>query len=556
KTILGNTTFPFPNEDGLHTIQVFGNDSLGTMYESDLKSFSVRFLNIISPENKSYYKPMSGYYPATYGFENDEVDSVPFGWTDQSGGPTWCKVITSEDGHNNVLQLYDTTGGDPYAVNPINNKESGTVEFWLKNVDMAERVYFAPRNGTTQLFRVLLADNMAKVTAQGPTGHDLAAASADTWYHFSVDFECGTGNYKSLGQYEFAVTYHGIRYGPYKFWNNASFADDITFSGFWGYGNYYYVDAVGYSWDPDYSIGDNLNEGLLLSFQNKTAVEWLGYSLDDQPIKTILGNTTFCFPRTDGLHTIQVFGNDPLGTDFESDIRYFSIKILNIITPENITYNAPMSGYYPATYGFENDGIGSDPEEWVIWNEDDIIEIVSEAGGHKNVLRLYDSSSSTQNHIQQEFSAKDYGQIECWVRTSDVGDHVAIIPIASGGATLLFSLDINNDNFEVQTGTGTHIIRSASDNQWYHIKIVFRASYGNAYQGLTSTYTWKLYIDGVQYGDYAFQVNQDVEGFRASTANLGASVVDFYIDAVGFSWDPNYNIGDNMDEGILLSFTN
>jgi len=36
---------------------------------------------------------------------------------------------------------------------------------------------------------------------------------------------------------------------------------------------------------------------------------------------------------------------------------------LIINTPENKTYGAPMSGYYPATYGFENDMVGSDPAE-------------------------------------------------------------------------------------------------------------------------------------------------------------------------------------------------
>ena len=27
-----------------------------------------------------------------------------------------------------------------------------------------------------------------------------------------------------------------------------------------------------------------------------------------------------------------------------------------------------------------------------------------------------------------------------------------------------------------------------------------------------------------------------------------------YFDALSLSWDPNYNIGDNLNEGLLLSF--
>ena len=36
------------------------------------------------------------------------------------------------------------------------------------------------------------------------------------------------------------------------------------------------------------------------------------------------------------------------------DLRVSGPEI-NITTPENITYTAPMGGYYPTTYGFEND---------------------------------------------------------------------------------------------------------------------------------------------------------------------------------------------------------
>ena len=37
-----------------------------------------------------------------------------------------------------------------------------------------------------------------------------------------------------------------------------------------------------------------------------------------------------------------------------------------IVTPENITYTGPMNGYFPGTYGFENDLPGSDPYAWTV----------------------------------------------------------------------------------------------------------------------------------------------------------------------------------------------
>ena len=105
----------------------------------------------------------------------------------------------------------------------------------------------------------------------------------------------------------------------------------------------FYVDAIGYSWDPDYNIGDNLKEGLLLSFENNTRLDWIGYSLDGQANKTILGNTTIPMPEA-GLHSIQVFGNDSLGTIYESEVRYFSIGREATEIPIVIIIIASVSG--------------------------------------------------------------------------------------------------------------------------------------------------------------------------------------------------------------------
>ncbi|MFW9971159.1 MAG: hypothetical protein ACFFDF_13280, partial [Candidatus Odinarchaeota archaeon] len=75
----------------------------------------------------------------------------------------------------------------------------------------------------------------------------------------------------------------------------------------------------------NYDIGNNLNEGLLLSFETGFTPDWLGYSLDGQVNRTIFGNTTISFPYNKGLHTIQVFGNNSFGRIFQSELRYFTI---------------------------------------------------------------------------------------------------------------------------------------------------------------------------------------------------------------------------------------
>jgi len=102
-----------------------------------------------------------------------------------------------------------------------------------------------------------------------------------------------------------------------------------------------YVDAVGYSWDPNYNIGDNSYEGLLLSFENTTVLDWMGYSLDSQANLTILGNSTIPMPE-DGFHSIQMFGNDSVGTIYQSDIQPFSVDT----EPPEITITSPSQNQF------------------------------------------------------------------------------------------------------------------------------------------------------------------------------------------------------------------
>ena len=163
--------------------------------------------------------------------------------------------------------------------------------------------------------------------------------TSNTWHHLSMEFDISIG---------WQITIDGILYGQnyaLPFRNSVtgnqmkSFFVQSLFSG--GASNYgAWVDAVGFSWDPDYNIGDNIHEGLLLSFENYTKMNSFKYALDGQPIKTILGNTTITLPG-DGKHSIQVFGNDSLGTMYHSSIRHFTIGT-DIISPD-ITINSPIS---------------------------------------------------------------------------------------------------------------------------------------------------------------------------------------------------------------------
>ncbi|MFW9867688.1 MAG: hypothetical protein ACFFEN_16455, partial [Candidatus Thorarchaeota archaeon] len=63
--------------------------------------------------------------------------------------------------------------------------------------------------------------------------------------------------------------------------------------------------------------------------------DWQSYSLDGAVNKKILGNTTIPFP-SDGIHNIQVYGNDTMGTIYESNLMYFTIDTISTSTSPNI----------------------------------------------------------------------------------------------------------------------------------------------------------------------------------------------------------------------------
>ncbi|GAH66002.1 unnamed protein product, partial [marine sediment metagenome] len=82
--------------------------------------------------------------------------------------------------------------------------------------------------------------------------------------------------------------------------------------------------------------------------------------------------------------------NNPIETEIqEHPLPKLSAGEIDIITPENKTYTKAMSGYYPATYGFENDADGNLPSGWLAWPGGIYLKVISEKNGHKKVVEGY-----------------------------------------------------------------------------------------------------------------------------------------------------------------------
>jgi len=509
-------------------------------------------INITTPKNKTYAEPMRGYYPASYGFENDNVGDNPEGWsTTEPSGCGFVEVDASLNGHNKVVEVRKNGGTTRVLIEKQfeQNPTQGTVEYWL---------YKDTASGTDGTIIYLLGDVGSAYFLiengnlyRGPYPSRVLIASgifsANIWHHFRIDFDVSQGYQIYLDDILYGAGYSLPFDGSPSY--ITGFRLRSHFSGC--HPNYgAWLNAFSYSWDDDYNIGDNLEEGLLVSFDLGFSPEWQAYSLDGQVNKTISGNTTISMPN-EGRHNIQVFGNNSFGEMFESDIRYFAIKYfpINIITPENKTYTQPMSGFYPATYGFENETEGTSGIDIGFVDIIDSIcsvEVVNELDGHLKVL--YYNTPIAHRWVRNSFdSNKTSGTVEFWIRLGETNKrHVIYLNDGSGGSISLSWFEDGYVKFDNRTNAGDiEIIEPYNALQWYHVRIEFDVATD-----------WHLWIDGVSKdGGSGYGYVNTPSDFTTFIFG-GLEDNNFWLDAVGYSWDPKYNIKDNKNEGLLLSYTN
>ena len=512
-------------------------------------------ITISTPENKTYTEPMTGYFPATFGFENDPDGNEPEGWLLFPEVPAMSTEILPElGGHKKVIDMNKgSTSGNNYNLYQYftEPQEFGTIELWVRTDDASDGSDYLPQNDTLASWGFGIRDNSFHYFEPIVWKPIPFPAFDNIWYHVKVQFECDSGNHYGLSEDSWRIFINGNQFGDYNFTIAQSDVRNLRIHQNWRFSNYHtYTEAVGYSWDPNYNEGDNLNEGLLLGYENTTSLDWQGYSLDGATNKTILGNATITMPAN-GPHNIQVFGNDTMGTMFESNIRHFSIDTspyIIINSPLNISYSQPMNGYYPGTFGFENDEIGTVPEGWFDTSETNCYtQTISELDGHRNVLDLVDSGNPYSANITHRLNTpQTSGTFEWWWRHTNT-DRREYISIFNDDGTYAFLINAHLDGNYYEWSEGSGIPYTI--NRWYHHRIDFDCN-GNGGNGRID---W--YIDEVlRESNLVFSHDgaKSLKTFELRTREEDTGFHSYY-DAFSFSWDSNYNIGDNLNEGLLLS---
>ncbi|MFX1477393.1 MAG: PKD domain-containing protein, partial [Promethearchaeota archaeon] len=221
------------------------------------------------------------------------------------------------------------------------------------------------------------------------------------------------------------------------------------------------------------------------------------------------------------------------------------------------TFTPDGSGDYPATYSFEADSSGTDPTDWVDTSDSYADGHVDDNYlSHKKILHLDDDYTYGRYRYRNDWpgGVQDYGTVEFWYCPQDASNG-GIIYLQEFQVASMIRLYIQNDLWKYDPGSGWITIPNVptpSDNTWQHVRIDFESTTGS-YMEL-SQYKFEITIDGVQSGTLDFYSNQgDFDSLYFWS--VMAPTTDNWVDAVGYSWDSNYTIGDNINDNSLLNYT-
>jgi len=205
--------------------------------EEYLPKLSNNDINIITPENKTYSKSMIGYYPATFGFENDvNGDSQPENFNNFYAPNCGGEVFSEIAGHKKVFGAYDDYSfGSAIIKQHFNdsgfqNQTHGTVEYWFRVTTITDNTEFRLNWGygiNDAAIVLRIAGTQQWQYSDGVTPWvqlpNIPNPTIDNWYHMRIDFTCGGApSYLGLGENQFNITINGVDSGPLAFTTSSS----------------------------------------------------------------------------------------------------------------------------------------------------------------------------------------------------------------------------------------------------------------------------------------------------------------------------------------------
>lgn len=212
-------------------------------------------------------------FPGTFTFESDERDSVPVGWADVSqtsqtdGKIGFIKIVDSWQGHRKVLLLHGASGtADGQAEHIIDEgkgKSEGAFEFWIgSSNNYFSRCYVY---NETNKIAIYLSFYQGKLQHRLKNNTFVPIPNTtmlnNKFYHVKISFNCDQDSYDVSFNNNLVQRDIPFRIGSKKMKKIRITCDGAGSAS----GRNLYIDAIGFSWDPNYKIGQNWKEGIVSS---------------------------------------------------------------------------------------------------------------------------------------------------------------------------------------------------------------------------------------------------------------------------------------------------
>ena len=166
--------------------------------------------------------------------------------------------VEDKSNHDDTLKLTDFSGSSSSATLTIDSQVSGTVEVWtLIDNTYDDGLYPLYLSGGGANIYIFMYGAEIWFGTSGTSFAKVQNCAPNTWYRFRLDFEFGNGGYMGLGQDQCDLYINDVLKRDNSATGSGTGITSIKHETIGEGWTVAWIDGLGFSWDPEYTVGDN-----------------------------------------------------------------------------------------------------------------------------------------------------------------------------------------------------------------------------------------------------------------------------------------------------------
>lgn len=194
---------------------------------------------------------------------------------------SYISVLYELNGHNKIIKFDDQSdmGNTELHTKLDIPQKNGTLTFWIMTNETSStsrkkyfNLYLIGNGGYLVNFQIINS-SFYYYTDDYLEIYEL---QEDTWYNISLDFECSTGGYNGLNQFNWRLIINESIFNNLIFRDNSTQLDEIYLLTSYFHSDFsIYVDDLKFSWDPDYNIEDTFPVEIIINYLTQEDFKYL-----------------------------------------------------------------------------------------------------------------------------------------------------------------------------------------------------------------------------------------------------------------------------------------